>query len=145
VGENGRHHEFHPFYSRKAWNFLRELGTDLNTGASSPAHQITSNDIASRLQRISKVPIDQSHLRSTKRALSQKPREFPIDPDLSANFSTKELNTALLAVKCGKADGFDGVYPEFIKNSGQRTKEWIIVTLFNNILTSGKIPKQLEA
>jgi hypothetical protein len=46
----------------------------------------------------------------------------------------------LLAVKFGQAAGFDGVYPEFIKNSGQRTKEWI-VALFNDILKSGKIPK----
>jgi hypothetical protein len=37
-------------------------------------------------------------------------------------------------VKSGKAAGFDGIYPDFIKNSGQRTKEWIIV-LFNDILT----------
>jgi hypothetical protein len=28
---------------------------------------------------------------------------------------SEELNTALLAVKSGKAAGFDGVYPEFIK------------------------------
>jgi hypothetical protein len=45
-----------------------------------------------------------------------------------------------LAVKSGQAAGFDGVYPEFIKKIGQRTKEWIVV-LFNDILTSGKIPK----
>jgi hypothetical protein len=93
-----------------------------STGASSPAHQITANDIASRLQRVSRVPMDQSHVRSTKRALRQKRRELKIDPNLSANFLTEELNTALLAVKSGKAAGFDGVYPKFIKNSGQRTK-----------------------
>jgi hypothetical protein len=43
-------------------------------------------------------------------------------------------------MKSGKAAGFDGIYQEFIKNSGQRTKEWTIA-LFNDILTSGKIPK----
>jgi hypothetical protein len=75
------------------------------------------------LQRVSKVPIGQSHVRSTKRSLRQKRRELTIDPDLTANFSTKELNTALFAVKSRKAAGFDGVYPKFIKNSGQRTKE----------------------
>jgi hypothetical protein len=80
--------------------------------------------------------MDQSHVRSTKRVLRQKRIELTIDPDFSANFSTEELNTALLAVKYGKAAGFDGVYPEFIKNSGQRTKEWI-VAFFNDILTSG--------
>jgi hypothetical protein len=81
--------------------------------------------------------MDQGHVRSTKRALRQKRRELPIDPDLSANFSTEELNTALLVVKSGKAAGFDGAYPEFIKNSGSRTKEWI-VALFNDILKSWK-------
>jgi glycine cleavage system protein P-like pyridoxal-binding family len=85
--------------SRKAWILLRKLGTDLNTGASSPTHLITVNYIASRLQGVSKVPMDQSHVRSTKRVLRQKRRELTVDPDLSANFSTEELNTAVLAVK----------------------------------------------
>jgi hypothetical protein len=51
-----------------------------------------------------------------------------------------ELETALLSVKPGKAAGLDGVYPEFIKNSGRKTKEWL-VRLFNDILTTGKLPK----
>jgi hypothetical protein len=90
--------------------------------------------------------MDQSHVRSTNRALRQKRRELTIDPDLFANFSTEELNTDLLVVKSGKAAGFDGVYPEFIKNSDHRTKEWI-VALSNDILrilTSGKIPKMFK-
>jgi hypothetical protein len=61
--------------------------------------------------------MDQSHVPSTKRSLSQKRRELTIDHDLSA------------------AD-FDDVYLEFIKNSGQRTKKWTFA-LFNDILTSG--------
>jgi hypothetical protein len=132
VGKNDRKHEFINS-SRKAWSLLRKLGIDSNTGASSATHQTTANDIASRLQQVSKVPMDQSHVRSTKRALRQKRRELSNDPNLSANFSPEELNTALLTVKSGKAAGFDGVYPEFIKDSGQRTKEWI-VALFNDIL-----------
>jgi hypothetical protein len=58
--------------SRKAWSLLRQLGTDSNPGASSPTHQITVNDIASQLQRVSNFPMDQSHVRSKKRALRQK-------------------------------------------------------------------------
>jgi hypothetical protein len=69
--------------------------------------------------------MDQSNVR-----LRKKRRELTINPDLSANFSTEKLKTALLAVKTGKATGFDGVHPEFIKNFGQRTKEWIF-TLFD--------------
>jgi hypothetical protein len=87
---------------QKAWSLFRKLGTDSNTGASFPKHQITENDIASRLKRVSKVPMDQSHVRSMKRTLRQKRRELTIDLDLSADLS------ALLAVKSGKAAGFDG-------------------------------------
>jgi hypothetical protein len=43
------------------WNLLRKLGTDSNTGAFCLTHQITAIDIASRLQRVSKVPMDQRH------------------------------------------------------------------------------------
>jgi hypothetical protein len=52
----------------------------------------------------------------------------------------EELETALLSVKPGKAAGLYGVYPEFIKNSGRKPKEWL-VRLFNDILTTGKLPK----
>jgi hypothetical protein len=43
--------------------------------------------------------MDQNHVRLTKRALSQKRRELTIDPELSAEFSLEELNTALLTIK----------------------------------------------
>jgi hypothetical protein len=59
---------------------------------------------------------------------------------ISDEFSVEELETALLSVKPGKAAGLDGVYPEFIQNSGRKTKEWL-VRLFNDILTTGKLPK----
>jgi hypothetical protein len=38
---------------------------------------------------------------------------------ISDEFSVEELETALLSVKPGKTAGLDGVYPEFIKNSGR--------------------------
>jgi hypothetical protein len=59
---------------------------------------------------------------------------------ISDEFSIEELETALLSVKTGKAAGLDGVYPEFIKNFGRKTKEWL-VRLFNDILTTGKLKK----
>jgi hypothetical protein len=59
---------------------------------------------------------------------------------ISDEFSVDELETTLLSVKPGKAAGLDRIYPEFIKNSGRKTKEWL-VRLFNDILTTGKLPK----
>jgi hypothetical protein len=58
---------------------------------------------------------------------------------LSRSFSLDELETALMSVKPGKAAGFDGIYPAFIKNFGAQTKEWII-SFMNDIVSTSKIP-----
>jgi hypothetical protein len=50
-----------------------------------------------------------------------------------------ELETALMSLKTGKAAGFDGIYPEFIKNFGAQTKEWII-SFMNDIVSTSEIP-----
>jgi hypothetical protein len=125
--------------SRKAWALLRNLGANTNI-TPSQNQNITANDIASRLLRISKVPMNPNHVHSMKRVLRQKKRELIKDILISDEFSVEELKTALLSVKPGKAAGLDGVYAEFINNSGRKTKEWL-VHLFNDILTTGKLPK----
>jgi hypothetical protein len=55
---------------------------------------------------------------------------YPVE--LSADFSLGELNTALLTIKPGKAAGFDGVYREFIKNSGTRTNSLLFQQYFED-------------
>jgi hypothetical protein len=50
-----------------------------------------------------------------------------------------ELETALMSLKPGKAAGFDGIYPKFIRNFGVQTKEWII-SFMNDIVSTSKIP-----
>jgi uncharacterized protein YfdQ (DUF2303 family) len=74
--------------------------------------------------RISKVPMDANianHVRETKRTLRQKRiREMTVDATISGDFTLEELSTALQSVKSGKAAGFDGIYPEFIKKTPGR-------------------------
>jgi hypothetical protein len=55
-----------PHSSRKAWVLLRNLGANTNI-TPSQNQNITANDIASRLLRISKVPMNPNHIHSTKR------------------------------------------------------------------------------
>jgi hypothetical protein len=62
------------------------------------------------------------------------------NPALSANFNINELESALKSVKPGTAAGFNGVYPEFIRSSGERTKEWLI-SFMNDVLSSARLPK----
>jgi hypothetical protein len=44
-----------------------------------------------------------------------------------------------MSLKPGKTAGFDEIYPEFIKNFGAHTKEWII-SFMNDIVSNSKIP-----
>jgi hypothetical protein len=55
------------------------------------------------------------------------------------HFSLDKLETALMSLKSGKAAGFDGINPEFIKNFGVLTKEWII-SFMKDIVSTSKIP-----
>jgi hypothetical protein len=50
-----------------------------------------------------------------------------------------ELEAALMSLKPEKAAGVDGIHPEFIKNFGAQTKEWI-VSFMNDIVSTSKIP-----
>ena len=58
----------------------------------------------------------------------------------SRDFCIEELDVALKTLKVNKAAGFDGVYPEFLKAIGPKTKLWLI-EFFNEILRTGNLPR----
>ncbi|VVC27437.1 Hypothetical protein CINCED_3A008591 [Cinara cedri] len=59
------------------------------------------------------------------------------------DFTEHEIQTAIQAIKTGKAAGFDEVHPEFLKHCGLKTRQWLAV-FFTNMLCSGKFPKQFK-
>jgi hypothetical protein len=67
--------------------------------------------------------MDKDDVRTTNKNLRNKQKTLIPDTDYSKAFSMEELVTALQSVKLRKATGLDGIYPEFLKNSGRRTKE----------------------
>jgi hypothetical protein len=50
----------------------------------------------------------------------------------------EEFVTASESVKLGKAAGLDGIYLEFIKNSGRKSKEKIVL-FFNGFISTSKL------
>jgi hypothetical protein len=70
--------------------------------------------------------MDKNHDRATKISIRELTSTLTTNPALSANFIINELESALKFVKPGTAAGFDGAYLEFIRNCGERTKEWLI-------------------
>jgi hypothetical protein len=57
--------------------------------------------------------MDKNHARPTKSSIR----------GLKSTLTTDPAFSALQSVKLKTAAGFDGVYPEFIRNCGKRTKE----------------------
>src|SRR3978361_1354568 len=49
---------------------------------------------------------------------------------------------AIKMMKTRKAAGFDGIYPEFIKNLGYFSLQWLLS--LNSILISGDLPKDFK-
>jgi uncharacterized protein (DUF1697 family) len=96
------------------------LGT--GTNSSVPPNIVAANNIASWLLKVSKVQMDKDHVRTTKKNLRKTEKILITDPDLSREFSMEEHVCALQSVLMGKAAGFDGIYPKFLKNSGRRSK-----------------------
>jgi hypothetical protein len=132
-----------------------KLGTDAIPA--SRQKTITANYIASRLLRVSKTQRDREHARTTKMILRRKKRTLTVNQTLSRNFSLDELETALMSLKPGKAAGFDGIHPKFIKNVGahveggfqhQLKTEAVFVDLtaaYDTVCREGLMIKFLEA
>jgi hypothetical protein len=84
--------------------------------------------------------MDKNHAHSTKTLIRGLKSTLTTDPAISKNVNINELESALQSVKPGTAAGFDGVYPKFIRNCGERMKEWLI-SFMNDVLSSARLPK----
>ena len=50
---------------------------------------------------------------------------MPSDDDLCACLSEREIFTAILQLKMGRAPGLDGVSPEMLKLGGDESAKWL--------------------
>src|SRR5699024_11187956 len=63
--------------------------------------------------------------------------------ELSRCFNVNELRAAISSTKCRKAAGFDGIFPEFIKNLGSFALKWL-TSLFNDIFVTARLPPEFK-
>ena len=59
------------------------------------------------------------------------------------NFLKCEVETAINELKIGKSPGLDQIYSEYLKAGGEPLLK-ALMHLFNQILTTGKVPKQFK-
>ena len=128
--------------SRKFWSTMRKFGTTNSNGNKERGH-INVNRIASRLISNSKVDLDTGRLNSIKKQTKNTMKKLPVNSEFSSDFCLEELDNAISDLKCGKAAGFDGIFPEFIRNMKVVAKTWIL-KFFNDLLRKRRIPKEFK-
>jgi hypothetical protein len=85
--------------------------------------------------------MDKNHVRATKTSIRELKSTQTTDLALFATkFNINKLGSALKSVKPRTAAGIDGVYPEFIRNCGEKTKKWLI-PFMNDVLSLVRLPK----
>jgi hypothetical protein len=122
--------------SRKSCALLRKLG------AAQPSRKVGSvaaNDIANLLFIKSNIKPQKSEKIEARKELSELLNLCEEKTALMKDFTGEKVLNALKSVKNGKAAGTDGVLPEFLKNLGPRSINWI-ATLATNIVNSNNIP-----
>ena len=125
--------------SRKLWPTLRKFG-NARTKRQKTNSSVSANLVASKLKINSQAHLDKSRLNKVERELKKKMKASSTDTQFSRSFSITELDIAVKEMKVGKAAGPDGVFMEFIKSFGLKTKTWLL-DMFNDIFFKQKLPK----
>ena len=82
------------------------------------------------------------HGKITKKIKLQNHKLVP-NPNLSSDFIEEDILLVLKEIKLNKAAGFDGVFPEMLKNCGPLARSWLCC-FFNNILDTGNLPTEFK-
>lgn len=123
--------------SRKGWALVRKLGAAPKLNRKKP--KISPDKIACKLVQTSKVPADKNFTSRITKQYRDARKRTPKSSELSRAFSPNEVNEALDNMKNGKASGFDSIYPEFLKNTGPRTRLWLS-RFYSNVLRTNILP-----
>ncbi|KAL4100770.1 hypothetical protein QTP88_020801 [Uroleucon formosanum] len=123
--------------SHKTWSLLRLAKPN---GESKPSYPpINPNQIANHILGLSRASSNKQFSKETKSKLAKLKSEADQRSVITAPFSVEEINSVIEKIKTGKSAGKDGIFPEFFKHCGVRTRLWL-TAFFNNILENGKIP-----
>ncbi|EFA13161.1 hypothetical protein TcasGA2_TC015965 [Tribolium castaneum] len=118
--------------SRSSWKLLQKLGSS-NIAQPKTDSAISPNAVASRLVNVSNsVKLEKRAKKEMKRRVQKQRKKMKVSEELSRCFNVDELKAAISSTKSKKSAGFDGIYPEFIKNLGSFALKWLTF-LFNDI------------
>lgn len=109
--------------SRKAWSVIRHLGAA--NAKFNKKSSISANEVATRLVQLTKVNMDKRWMTKIRNKLKCERKKLSQNQEFSNPFNIDEIIEAISVIKPGKAAGLDCMYPEFIRNCGEKTIEWL--------------------
>ncbi|XP_030754581.1 uncharacterized protein LOC115881295 [Sitophilus oryzae] len=124
-----------------AWSLLRKLGSS-NPPTREPP-EVSADQIAAKVITLSKAPSSKQQNANIKKQLTICRQKASAHSEYAKSFSVEEVDKALENTKSGKAPGFDGIRPEFLKNCGKHTRMWLS-KFYSDILLTGHIPIELK-
>jgi len=128
--------------SKKAWSVIKKLDGSSSCLQTNP-NNINPNMIANHIVNMSRVSSTKAHTKSAKLSLKIIKRNMPQTSQYCVDFTVAEIENAIKFVKPGKAAGFDGVYPEFLLNSGPNVRKWLS-KFYSDIVKTGNLPSSLK-
>ena len=99
--------------------------------------RVSPDSITSHLLQTSKAPTSKSLRQEVKRDYLRNLQESPLSSHLAVSYTKKDIDDALSAIKNGKAAGGDEIFPEFLKNLGEKSRT-SLAALFTAIHEQGK-------
>ena len=113
--------------SRLAWQTINKLTGQASKITPCP---ITANAIAAQLISNGRFPdADKAFTRKIMGEVYDLRRAPSAEANLSEDFTSSEIKSAIKHLKPNKAAGIDNIYPEFILHQGSKATEWLRLLL----------------
>ena len=125
-------------FRRRAWQTINKLTGQASKTTPCP---ITANAIAAQLISNGRFPdAGKAFTRKIMGEVYDLRRAPSADANLSGDFTSSEIKSAIKHLKPNKAAGIDNIHPEFILHQGSKATEWL--RLFCSVCyRTSKLPK----
>lgn len=125
--------------SRKAWNTLNRLNGKSNR--SKKIYPVNSKQIATKMMENSKGRMPDKQKKMIEKIFNRNFRTSHRSSHIAVPFSSDEVFAAVKQLQCGKAPGYDCIFPDNLTHLGFGAIKWL-TKFFSNIFESGKLRKE---
>lgn len=102
-------------------------------------YPVTADEVATKIMQNSKGRVPDNQKKRVNQNFIHNFRNCQ-SSDLASPFTSSEVTEALRQMSCGKAPGYDEIFPDYLVHLGHKAINWL-AKLFTRIIDSGILPK----